>query len=313
MRAAEVLRLQHTVGNQTVGRLLARSRPTTPGNTAAGVPTIQRVLSHANQGTVGFGRRLGHGNRVDAAWIRNDGTLNGTGPQGNPPGYDYIRQLKLTNFWIRFHVVNKLAGGPGTIDNLIPASKRDNSLYEKRVEKDVKDSVDNVKSNGGQIFFGAEVQYQAVGGVTTAQQNAAPFFPTSITYYHEELGPGATTWTWTSNAKTFIFTNAQPIDHGNAINLSAVTADQLRTQVYNRDWAGDVAFIQSLAAGATKTTFENLIDHYLGIEPEKPEEGTVTAVDMMPYGTSTFGERIGKKEAVIALGTAIAQGFLRIA
>jgi hypothetical protein len=296
---AGVLGLQRAVGNAAVGRLLSRD-----GGEAG---TVRRALSQANQAGVGFGHRTGQGGRVEAAWMKTDGTLQGNVPQADPPGYDYIRQLQLTNFWIRFHLVNNEAGGPGVVGNLVPSSKRDNSNYEINVESDVKDSVDTAAMNNGLVFFGAEVTYGGAAAGTQAQRNAAPFFPTRITYYHQEHDGNA--WSWVTNGGTFDFQDGQPADPGASIALSAITGQQLRQRVFNYNWdANDVAFINSLG-GARKADFEELIDDYAALGPE---ESAASALDQIDYGQTTFGERIGNAAAIQALGRAIAQGFLTI-
>jgi hypothetical protein len=310
LRPADVLRLQRTIGNRAVGRILAGARaPTSQG--PAGAPTVQRALSHADQGAVGFGSRAGAGGRVAAAWLRTDGSRVGAVPQVDPPGYDYIRQLQLTNFWIRFHVVNNLAGGPGTANNLVPASKRDNSRYEVNVESAVKETVDDLAMTDNQVFFGAEVEYGGVAAGSQAQRNATPLFPTRITYYHETYDGDDDEWTWVSNGDTFDFMDAVPADPGQSINLSAITAQQLRQRVYNYAWdANDTAFINSLGTN-NRAAFEELIDNN---SEEGPAGSAAAALNDIAYSDQvTFGERIGDEDAIDALGAAIGRGFLKIA
>lgn len=92
------------------------------------------------------GQRGGRGAAFTAARPAPPGGRRGAASQ-DPFGFDYIRALKLTNFWIRFHLINNIAGGLGTADNLVPASKRDNSTYERTIGADLKATV----SSGGSI------------------------------------------------------------------------------------------------------------------------------------------------------------------
>jgi hypothetical protein len=273
---------------------------------------VQRQLDHTNQPNVGFHGDLDAANRVSEAWMLTDGSLNGSNPFQDPPGYNYIQQLKLTNFWIRFHLVNNLAGGPGTADNLVPASKRDNSRYESMVEKDLKDSVDEVRKGPRYdlVFFGVEVSYGTTPQGTAPQQSNAPYFPTQITYYQESRDKKKG-WKWDVNGGTFNFVDPQPTDFGATIKLSAITKDQLRQQVYNYSWTDqDVGFLRSLAGtGAKKADFVKLIDDYSELGPE---ESATSALEVIQFGMIPFGERLGNDQAVKALGDAIGQGFVVI-
>jgi len=278
---------------------------------------VQRQLDHNDQTTVGFhgDQDAANGNRVSEAWMLTDGSLQGSAPQNDPPGYNYIRQLQLTNFWIRFHLVNNLAGGPGTADNLVPASKRDNSRYESDIEKDLKDSVDDIGYNNyDQVFFGVEVSYATVAQGTPPQRNSARYFPTQIKCYQEIRNKikKPPTWIQQKSGEIFTFTDAQPTDPGATIDLSAITTLQLQQRVFNYNWTDDdVTFLHSLAgAGANKAIFEGLIDANSALGPE---ESAAAALDSISFSeTTTFGSRIDNQQAIDELGAKIGQGFVVI-
>lgn len=77
-------------------------------------------------------------------------------PVADPPGYQYIRQAKLTKLWIRFHMINQKAGGPGTADNLIPASQRTNT---DPAWKSMETKERNAWNAGRTYHFAVEVAY----------------------------------------------------------------------------------------------------------------------------------------------------------
>ena len=303
----------------------------TPSVAAAGV--VQRALDHSKQGAVGFGAETetpgtpGSGVRVKRAWLRTDGSVTGSEPFQDPEGYGYIRSLHLTNFWIRFHLVNNLAGGPGSSNNLVPASKRDNSQYEKTIESHLKDDVDDAETNGEEVFFGVEVDYSTVPPLTATarQQQNAPFFPTSLQVFHEKYDTGTSAWVKDGqNGQHFIFADREPTDTANPVAITALTLTELTNRVPGYGWdADDVAFLNSLG-GVRRTEFEGAIDKYSG-------EGAALAVEYafndMTFSTPTavtgkrvhaakasFYERItGQKngdKALVALSGLIAQGAI---
>lgn len=90
----------------------------------------------------------------------------GWGPSADPPGYRYIRLCGLTHDWIRFHLVNAKAGGPGTDDNLVPTSQKTNqSPTWRNMEKAEQAEYDNART----YHFAVHVDYHA--------KNNAPALP----------------------------------------------------------------------------------------------------------------------------------------
>ncbi|MEU1309039.1 DUF4157 domain-containing protein [Streptomyces cinnamoneus] len=328
-RAAETA-AERVVHGRT-GSLAALDATSAPAGRSAppGQLTVRRLLDHTQQSTLGFGSRLGTGSRVEAAWIRTDGTLRGQPPAAEPPGYGYIRQLGLANFWIRFHLVNEKAGGPGTANNLVPASKRDNSRYHKDFEQDLKKDVDDVRKKGeGEVFFGVEVDYRAAppaGTGTVRQQNNAAYFPAGMRIHWETYDPPSKQWKARKPGSSFTFIDDQPADPGTTTAIGCLTLGILKTLVPVR-WdcsAEEISFLQSLG-DSRKHEFEQFVDKYSG---QGPVESVESAFHEMPFNASadtlsrsgrtvkrariTFADRVGK-EVLHALSEAIAHGVLAL-
>lgn len=258
--------------------------------------TIQRALDHNNQRQVGFNTVATPGPAL-AAWMLTDGSLVGGLPRADPPGYNYIRQLQMTMFWIRFHLVNEDAGGPGRAQNLVPASKRDNSRYLRDHEDALKREVRAVRraNNGGLVFYGVEVNYATQAMGTQHQQAEAPNFPTSLVIYHQLFDGG--TWRWIENGVVFDFVDTQPTDPGTApIQIANLGLDQLRiiAPTYRRWDNDDLAFLNSLGGGR-RAEFEEHID---GFGPLGIREAVLTTFDAMPIQVgrnAMFGGVIGEQ------------------
>jgi Domain of unknown function (DUF4157) len=316
-------------GVQRAGADGHRHEPAPPGGTA-----IQRVLDH-NTSAAGINRggsmqtpagTTGGRPRVADSWMRTDGHLVGSPVGVDPPGHDYIRQLGLTNFWIRFHLVNQTAGGFGTAGNLVPASKRDNSRWEVQFETPLKNDVNNAKTRpGDQVFFGVEVQYNTPPQGSTAQREAAHYFPTSLTVYHEYFDSATQTWAWRHNGTVFNFVDAQPADPGVATQITTLSMAELKTLVpgYNRWDTDDLAFLHSLGAGR-QVQFERIIDQNAVLGPEGAVEA---AFQTMPFALPrpnarsaaqavqqgvTFATRINNPQAILSLSRLIAHGRLKL-
>lgn len=74
----------------------------------------------------------------------------------DPPGYTYIRNLHMTKLWIRFHLVNGGAGGPGTASNLIVTSQKTNQHPDWKAMEKVERAAYQA---GGTYHFAVKVGY----------------------------------------------------------------------------------------------------------------------------------------------------------
>ncbi|MFI7504017.1 DUF4157 domain-containing protein [Streptomyces sp. NPDC049687] len=293
---------------------------------------VQRVVYNTRAApTRPFIRALPDGLRRTASIeMMTDGSLYGTPPAADPTGYDYIRQLGLTNFWIRFHLINQLAGGPGTQENLVPASKRDNSQYEVIVERPLKDLVDLVDATNSRlpagsplhyVYFGVDVHYAtARSGTSQYQQSFAPYFVDSLTVHLKRYDPATGQWTSHFPGARFDFQDQQPTDLGAAVPAATITLPDLVQLTGSRRWdTGDVGFLQSIGAGGSRSAeFQGLVDHY---GSTGPEESVVHTFWQMPFrpprqgrgrgrqtGAVSFAERIDSNTRLNTLARLIATG-----
>jgi hypothetical protein len=272
--------------------------------------------------------------RTKSIEMITDGSLVGS-PPGNvdPPGYDYIRRLALTNYWIRFHLVNEQAGGPGAHTNLVPASKRDNSQYEQTIESVLKRQVAAVKNSNSAlqagaarhyVYFGVEVDYAAVNTSATAfQQASAPFFVRELRVHLKQYDPVTDAWTSTFDDRAFTFRDAQPADLGQATPAATLDITQLEQLTGLRTWNNDdVAFLNSLGAGQPRNAeYKTALDAYTSDEGAK--EATMHALSSLPFrpprqtsrGTQAagvdFGARVGDR-AVNALAELFSTGKITV-
>ncbi|MFI6944750.1 DUF4157 domain-containing protein [Streptomyces sp. NPDC050422] len=292
----------------------------------AGEPSVQRVLDPSMQPGIGFNYQsesAGGAARVKAAWMRTDGSLVGAPPFQDAQGYDYIRQLKQTNFWINFHLVNEKAGGPGDARNLVPASKKDNSNYHSQFEDYLKKDVDDASSQGEQVFYGVELEYNTPSAGTARQMNFAPFFPTGLHVYHQRLSGGV--WKSVHHGSSFRFQVPQVADPGQTVAVTALTPATLAAvaptcENFNAD---ELAFLQSLG-GVRKTEFEGHIDDASGLGAAASVGWALDKVKFVGSHTSgrpsragatqstiSFAERIGDKAAQ-QLSSLIATGVVTL-
>ncbi|MFF7370328.1 DUF4157 domain-containing protein [Streptomyces tricolor] len=296
-----------------------RASPTTAGpapetapaqrRAAGAAEAVQRALDYTAVPNGSQFQARTNGGRASVVEMITDGSLQGTAPYQDPAGYDYIRSLGLTNRWIRFHLINNEAGGPGSADNLVPASQSDNQTYERGIESALKNDVRSAAANPGHyVYFGVEVEYANVAPATAsaAQQSAAPNFPTQLAVYHKVYTP-AGGWTWKQNGLIFPFVTPQPVDTRAPMQLSALTLPTLKqytglsnsSRIWNQD---DVDFLKSIA-GARKTEFQGYLRGSTG-------EDVAQAFEEIPFApprpnarqaaqrnVTTFGMRIGHDDA----------------
>ncbi|MFE3187004.1 DUF4157 domain-containing protein [Streptomyces violascens] len=323
-REAEANATRAMSGSADVQRAEAQATParTAPQDSVA----VQRALSPNNQPGIGFHSVQGPNGRVEAAMMRTDGSLTGTLPLADPPGYDYVRALNLTNWWIRFHLVNEEAGGRGDANNLVPASKRDNSNYHSQVEVLLKQHVDDARKAqaGHQVFFGVELDYNTPAVGSMRQQLAAANFATSLKVYHFTYDANTGTWTTHHNGAVFPFQDAQPTDTGVAMAATALGLQDLQDRAPGYRWTtDDLAFVQSLG-GTQKQKFEELNDKFQSLGAVEavyaafhemtftiPRPGARLPRAAQSAGSITVAERL-PNTAVQALSTALASGMITI-
>ncbi|MGW1717758.1 eCIS core domain-containing protein [Streptomyces sp. NPDC002156] len=258
--------------------------------------------------------------RTTSIEMMSDGSLNGSPPAIDPTGYTYIRQLSLTNFWIRFHLINMQAGGPGTMNNLVPASKRDNSQYEASVESALKKELTSVATANAAlagnaprhyVYFGVDVDYGTANAQTSAyQQSFAPHFVRSLTINFKRYDPTAGAWQVLAAAHPFPFTDPQPTDFGQALAAATMTLPDLIQATSNRKWnVDDVVFLQSLATGGTRNAeFQQEVNQAGALGAT---ESVIHAFSQMRFrarGAVTFAERIDNDRQLATLANLIGTG-----
>ncbi|UZI27782.1 eCIS core domain-containing protein [Streptomyces sp. VB1] len=238
---------------------------------AAGNETVQRVLDYnAVPNGYRFWATPDSSNRAVTAQMINDGSTTGSIPFADPPGYDYIRALAQTSSWIRFHLVNNVAGGPGSADNLVPAHGSDNQTYERTFEAALKRDVAAAALNPqDHVYFGVEVEYanNPQPNTTALQQAAAPNFPSKLTVYHKTYSAAQGSWQWKHRGSTFSFKHPQPTDTRQRLPLSQLDLPTLRqytgcttkqtASVWNTD---DVDFLHSIAGPSRRAEFLQLLN-----------------------------------------------------
>lgn len=299
----------------------ARSEPEQPFvqralNTTA-VPTASR--HEAVQDSQG---------RAVRSEMLNDGSLQGSTPSADPPGYDYIRSLNLTSQWIRFHLVNEKAGGPGTANNLVPAAQSDNQNYEKGIEKDLKNDVTAASATpGAYVYFGVQVHYNhpAPAQGSASQLNSAHAFPSTLDITHRLYDPAAGWQDGKHNGVTFTFQVGQPADSRVARAISGIDLTILRQYTgfppSSSVWdAADLAFLKDIAAGGNRnpefvaltanyggTLSERIYHAFSAIPFSPPRTGGRAAASK---GATTFAVRIGNEAALEMLATNMGTGML---
>lgn len=236
-----------------------------------------------------------------------DGSLKGSVPQQDPLGYGYIRSLGLTKTWIRFHLVNNIAGGPGTANNLVPGSASDNSTYEHNIEQALKSDVSAASANAGDyVWFGVEVTYGHTPGTgaSALELANAGAFPTGLNVYHKYYDGSTNSWAWKKNGTAFNFSQRQPHDTTVPTNLNTLTLAQLQQYTgygaSSRAWDNeDASFLNAIATGGARnaefttllgggTSADNYYNAFYRIVFRKSTSKRAAA----QTGGTTFGMRI---------------------
>lgn len=258
--------------------------------------------------------------RTTSIEMMSDGSLIGSPPAVDPTGYTYIRQLGLTNFWIRFHLINMQAGGPGTLNNLVPASKRDNSRYEAGIESALKRELTSVATANAAlaanaprhyVYFGVDVDYGTANAQTsTYQQSFAPYFVRSLTIHLKRYDPTAGAWQVLAAALPFPFTDPQPTYFGQALAAATMTLPDLKQITANRKWdADDVTFLQSIATGGTRNgEFQREVNAAAALGATESVIHAFSQMKSRPRGSVTFSERIGNDRQLATLANLIGTG-----
>jgi hypothetical protein len=97
--------------------------------------------------------------RQITALMRNPGF--GGVPSVAPPGWGWLgaHVKKLKGAWVRFHIINRLLGGPGKYAwNLVPTSVAINNAFNRDIEEDVKDSA---STQGDWTYLDVGLTYDA--------------------------------------------------------------------------------------------------------------------------------------------------------
>ncbi|WUV20422.1 DUF4157 domain-containing protein [Streptomyces sp. NBC_01485] len=325
--ATRVMRAPARASESDTGEALAPQ----PGAAHSGPaqPFVQRALNQTAVPTASKHEAVqdGQGRAVRSEML-NDGSLHGSSPSQDPPGYDYIRSLKLTSQWIRFHLVNEVAGGPGTANNLVPAAQSDNQNYEKSIEKDLKSDVAAAKATpGAYVYFGVQVHYNnaAPSQGSASQLNSAHAFPSSLTITHKLYDPAAGWQAGKHNGATFAFQVAQPADSRVAQAISGIDLATLRQYTgfppSSKVWdTPDLDFLKSIATGGGRQAeFQGIVANYGGTLSER----IFQAFYMIPFspprvggrptasqGATMFAGRIGNEAALEVLANNMGTGML---
>jgi hypothetical protein len=188
-------------------------------------PATGRGYAGANANTPEQPPKAGY--LVSDSWVSykaGDNRPQGGVPAADPPGYQYIRNTGLTNLWVRFHLANAEAGGPGTADNLVPTSQKTNQDPEwKTLEAAEKDEY----TAGRSYYFAADVAYHA--GVAHPAQEGERWkhlFPSAINAkLHTWNGAN-----WVTAEKANLVPNLPPLNPGLLdFDLTEMTAHMLRS------------------------------------------------------------------------------------
>ena len=259
--------------------------------------------------------------RTKSIEMITDGSLPGSPPGLDPPGYQYIRALALTNFWIRFHLVNEQAGGPGSQPNLVPASKRDNSQYERSIESVLKQQVDAVRNLNSAlqagaarhyVYFGVDVHYGAANTTTSqTQQDNAPYFVRYLRVHLKQFDPVANTWgAPTFSNVQFTFQDPQPDDPGTSVAAANLTLPMLTqlTGARKGEWTqGDLDVLKAVG-GSRKAEFAALLDKHATDEgAAEAAYGALWELPVKRGSAVTFGANVDE-DLLITLGELIGTG-----
>lgn len=250
-----------------------------------------------------------------------DGSLSGSPPGLDPPGYQYIRALSLTNFWVRFHLINEQAGGPGAAANLVPASKRDNSQYEKSIESVLKQQVDAVRNLNSPlqagaarhyVYFGVDVHYGAANASTTqTQQDNAPYFVRYLRVHLKQFDPAANAWgAPTFNDFQFTFQDPQPDDPGTSVAAANLTLPMLTqlTGARKGEWKQSDVDVLNAIGGSRQAEFAALLDKHATDEgAAEAAYGALWELPVKRGSAVSFGANVDE-DLLITLGELIGTG-----
>lgn len=166
------------------------------------------------------------GNVATDSWLSYSGAPPqppaGYKPVTDPPGYRYIRLCGLTQQWIRFHLVNELAGGPGTDDNLVPTSQKTNTHPDwKKIETKEK----NAWNAGATYHFAVHVDYHAKNNAPALPgEHWQEYFPSKIEAALSTIKGGA----WHTDVMNPIHTALPPLNPAQIdYDLTTVTGHTL--------------------------------------------------------------------------------------
>ncbi|MEV7598765.1 DUF4157 domain-containing protein [Kitasatospora sp. NPDC089797] len=263
---------------------------------------------------VGFDDRAtrssaGYARALDSEMI-TDGSLVGNTPQQNPPGWDYLQDLVRAGHlrqgnWIRFHLVNNIAGGHGAAENLVVASQSDNQRYESAYESQLKADVSAVRThnaaaapaNHQYVYCGVSLSYHphnATAG-TGAQQAASDCFPESLRFVEYTLDRSQANPSWTlQKDATFNFASRQPVDPRLPVALSAMTFQELADYTRIATWTRpEYAFLQQI--GTANSTAHNQFlagsGGSAGLTVDDVEGGLAQAMFPVPAAAAPPGAR----------------------
>ncbi len=238
--------------------------------------------------------------------IRSDGSLTGAAPGQDPAGYNYIRYLGETHYWIRFHLVNDNVGGAGTASNLVPASQSDNQRYENDHESDLK--TDDLWANSGanrEFYYGVDVSFlPRPHNIATTRDQATEYFPASLSVYHARSSDGGQNWQWVHYGTQFTFQGRNselvPSDTTGSIDVKDVANKQAiknllqNNKIVTSVWSGDIAdwlrnnngVVKSLVGSGPENVWNQLAFVHLPDEINDAigEEGLTALAGMIHFG-----------------------------
>ena len=207
--------------------------------------------------------------RATDSWLsyeENAMQLDGSVPSEDPPGYTYIRNADLTNLWIRFHLVNESAGGPGKAKNLVPTSQKTNQDPDWKAME----TAEKAAYNSGKTYhFATEVAYHsAVPSPAQEGEKWKHLFPAGIYAKLYKRNASDTAWVQTKEVK--LTPNLPPMNPKlMEFKLSEMTAGMIKN-LGTSDTLAD--FIEqnsaTLASQADTEDFMDKLDELIGDHPE---------------------------------------------
>lgn len=85
--------------------------------------------------------------KVSAQLITKETSKGGSSPNAENASWPYIQDNKLTDRWVRLHLVSEKLGGKGVAENLIPGPKTVNAAMENYSENPLKAALGKTKNN----------------------------------------------------------------------------------------------------------------------------------------------------------------------